>query len=236
MTTVLSACTDLCVRIGHPQPTRIIGANGEREATYLALLVESCRDLARRFDWEALKHDAQFDTVAGESQALITEIAPGYRKIVPDTFVNVTTGHLMTPINSREAATQLLSPATFLGRGYRIVRGRILMPGNSAVGQDCRFEYHSNLAYMDSAGANFADLPERDDDIVLLDDECIILSMKWRWRRDRGLSYGEEFNDFERCVGEAVGRDGGEKPKVSLNTIQARRGYSGLGALTVPSP
>lgn len=235
MTTVLSACTDLCIRIGHPRPDRIIGFENERVAHYLGLLVESARDITRRYKWEALKHDAEFETVAGPDQALITDIAPGLREIVPKTFINVTAGHRLVPINSAQAAEQKLQPAVQMGRAYRIVRGRIIMPGQATVGQVCAFEYHSNLFCMDAGGVNFQDLPERDDDIVLLDDESLILGMKWRWKRDKGLSYGEEFNDFERCIGEAIGRDGAEKPEISLNTTQARRGGLGIGTLTVPT-
>jgi hypothetical protein len=236
MTTVLSACRDLCMRVGLPAPTAVMNGQNEMTLQILGMLVEAARDLMTRnkAGWQALEHDAEFDTVAGEEQGLLNTIAPGFKGIVPKTFINRTAGHIMVPINAEQAAAQLLIPGPLHPNGYRIARGRFIIPGNTAVGHDMRFTYKTDLWCTDAAGDEYSNLPARDDDIVLLDDECLILGMKWRWKKEKGLAYGEDVTDYDREVQRAIGEDGGEKGEVSLNTRNARSGVPSLGNLVIP--
>ncbi len=235
MTTVLSACRDLCMRVGIPAPTRVIGLNNELTLQILGIFVEAARDLSKAHKWQDLRHEAEFNTLADEEQPPLETMAPGLKEMIPRTFVNKTAGHLLVPINAEQHATQYLSPATALGRGYRIVRGRVVIPGHTTAGKQCRFEYHSDLWIMDAAGENYSTLPERDTDLVLLPDEALILGMKWRWKKEKGLAYGEDKNDYLEELQYAKGTDGGEKGDLSINTRAARSGAVGVSSLVIPS-
>ena len=233
MTTVLSACKDLCFRVGIPAPSAVMTSTNELTLQILGIFVEAARDLAKAHKWESLQHEAEFTTVAGEEQAVMATIAPGFKEFIPRTFVNKTQGHLLVPINAEEAASQHIQPATFMGRAYRVVRGKILMPG-AVAGQLHRFEYRSDLFIMDADGEEYSNLPAADSDLVLLPDECLILGMKWRWKKEKGLAYGEDKNDYLAEIESERGSNGAERKNLSLNTQGARRGTVGLGNLTIP--
>jgi len=74
-----------------------------------------------------------------------------------------------------------------------------------------RFEYESKYAILAVDGTTTKEFFTADTDTFLLPDQLLLMGLRWRWLREKGLDYGELFNAYERQVKDAMGRDGGKK-------------------------
>lgn len=78
------------------------------------------------------------------------------------------------------------------------------------------FQYMSD-AFCETAGGTGQKTWQNDTDVGLLDEPLMILGIRWRWLKTKGLEYAEDFNTYERRVTDAMARDGGS-PKLSLES------------------
>ena len=58
----------------------------------------------------------------------------------------------------------------------------------------------------------------------------MLVGLRWRWKKEKGLDYAEDFRTYEMQVEDAIGRDGGRKP-VSMDLCTEKTGP----AVFVPS-
>lgn len=70
------------------------------------------------------------------------------------------------------------------------------------------YDYFSN-AWCQSSGGTPQTSWAADTDTYLLDEDCFILGLKWRFLRSKGLDYAEEFNNYTIAGMRAMSRDGG---------------------------
>lgn len=214
-TTLLEVARELAARIGLPRPATIVSGDGDLPPQYQALIYEAARDIIRRNNegWQALKVEKSFTSVATEAQFAMTSLE-GFRRVCEGTEVNITQRRRIHPLDAREhSAIRLLSITPPFTR-YRIYRNQFVLPGNAVAGDSIFFEYDSNAWLTDTTGETRKLRATADSDLVLLDDELLILGAKWRFKKENGLSYGEDFNDFDRLCQSAIGND---TPKHSLN-------------------
>ncbi len=149
---------------------------------------------ARRF-WEF-----QLDGAAG-SYAL----PPDFLAYVADTAY-VGTQKVDIPVTPQEWADPFQS-------GFPQWRARFLdvIQATTGNGETFRFEYISSMPWEaeDNAPKSWA---TADTDRWLLDDRLLILSTKWRWKKEKGVEdWKEDLQLFNRYVSQVRGRDGGSQ-------------------------
>lgn len=72
------------------------------------------------------------------------------------------------------------------------------------------YDYYSNSPISTSTGS-FSQTWTSDNDTYLLDEDCFIQGMKWRFLRAKGLDYIEEYDAYEGDVSRTISRDGGSR-------------------------
>lgn len=202
--TLLDICQDLSTRIGVKEPTIVINGTQDMRQV-MRLLGETARDLIRRHDWEVMERVATFTSTAVELQATITTSWPDFRRMRRRTFINITKTRFMRPIDAAQHAALTLNGTVTDLPYYRIRGNQILFPGNTSSGDSCQFEYITNYWVLDVDGVTYKARPIADTDLLVLDDEALILGTKWRWKKEQGLAYGEDFTDYEKLVQELEG-------------------------------
>lgn len=121
----------------------------------------------------------------------------------------------------------------------------IIKYGISPVGPRRRFWIRNNRFYLNPVATNTTDFmaydyfsnawalgadgitPQTkfltDNDTYLLDEDCFVLGLKWRFLRAKGLDYTQEFDDYTQECTRVLGRDGAERDlpmnAQSMNTI-----------------
>lgn len=69
------------------------------------------------------------------------------------------------------------------------------------------YDYFSN-AWCASSGGTAQTKWAADTDTYLLDEDCFVLGLKWRFLRSKGLNYDQEFRDYQDQCNRVMARDG----------------------------
>lgn len=72
------------------------------------------------------------------------------------------------------------------------------------------YDYFSNAPIATEAGG-FSKTWTSDNDTYLLDEDCFIQGMKWRFLRAKGLDYTEEYASYLTDIERTISRDGGSR-------------------------
>jgi hypothetical protein len=93
---------------------------------------------------------------------------------------------------------------------YIRVNKMYLNPMPAVTGQLFAYDYFSN-AWCQSAGGTAQQLWTADTDTYLLDEDCFIQGIKWRFLRAKGLDYSQEKVDYEMDCQRVMARDAGNR-------------------------
>jgi hypothetical protein len=198
--------------VGIPEPSTAVANQADDVIQLVELLNQEGRSLASRHDWQALRFEATFTTLAAESQGTLASIigaTQGLRKIINDTIWDRTTQQPVYGPNSPQRWQAQKAMALTGPYPSYVIRGNTLrFDPVPAAGDTCYFEYISTMWCTDVGGTTFRRNVAADTDLLLLDDEIMLAGLEWRWLRKKGLSYAEEFASYEAMVYQAMGRDG----------------------------
>lgn len=209
----LQIVRSVCGRIGLGAPNALVGSTDLQAAQLRELLVEEGMALAGRSasGWQALLREATFTTAAQEDQGSLATImgaANAYRAIVEDTIWNRTTQEAIYGPNTpqgwqrRKASIDLGPYPQFRIRGNRLLLYPVPTAGNA-----CYFEYASRNWLISEGGIAYRQSIEADTDIPLLPEDLLMMGLKWRWHKSKGLDYSQDFDDYEALVADALARD-----------------------------
>lgn len=212
---VLTIVQQFCERTQLPVPQTVIGNSDPQVRQIKALLTEEGNALAMRGDWEILVREVTHTTLAQEDQGFMTTIASGFRYICNETMWDRTDMLPVPQIGS--SIWQRLKAVVSSGPRYkyRIRGGKLLINPTPPADHTLAFEYLSKNWVSDVAG-NLSTAPVEDDATTLLPEQLILMGLRWRWKKEHGLEYAEDFRDYEMQVADYLGRDGG-KPVLQMD-------------------
>lgn len=218
--TLLSVVQDMCKRQNLTVPSQVIGSTDQLVIQLQGLLEEEGDDLASRHSWQGLTREASHTAVATESQGAMATIADnGFKYIVNDTIWDRTTRlPVVGPLDARN--WQAMKALVTQGPRYRfrIREGELLVNPAPTAGDSWYFEYVSTNWISDAAGATFKQRFTVDTDLILLPPNLVLQGLRWRWKKEKGFDYAEDFRTYEMQVKDAMGRDGG-KPVLYQDTV-----------------
>lgn len=203
---MLTLIQSFCRRTNISVPSTVLGSTDAQVLQVLALLEEECDDLAQRGDWQQLTYEATHTTLAAESQGDINTIATnGFDRIKPNTFWDRT---LSLPVYVIDGTDWQQSKANNISGPYTQVRLRgdtlIAIPTPTA-GSTWAFEYISKNWAVDSGGTSYDSEFNADSDEILLPNKIVKMGLRWRWKKEKGFDYDEDFQTYERMIEKALG-------------------------------
>lgn len=205
--TVLTICQDAAPRVGLEAPTTLFTGADQTGQQMLALAQEELNDLMR-YEWQCLRREATFTTLATEDQGAITTIAPNLKKIINDTIWNRA---LRRPVFGPLAPQRWQQQKAMSMQGpwnqFMIRNDRLLMIPAPAAGQACYFEYVTKAGVTDSVG-NSKTRFTSDLDTVQLDEELVTLGVIWRFKAHKGFDYEEDKRKYDSLLMDAKAADG----------------------------
>lgn len=213
---IVAGSTDLLVK----QAMRLANEEGTQLSTGASV--------RRSFNWSALQTEATWTTVATESQGTVESIAPGFKSLIGETIWIRDTQMRPTPISPQQWQMAKATTLTGVWPYFRIVGGEIKMYPAPTAGQTAAFEYRTRYWAQSSSGTDQAAYAD-DTDVALLDEELIILGLKWRLLKAKGMAFDAEFSEYGMAVLDAMARDGASRV-LSLG----EREYSPRDSLYVP--
>lgn len=99
---------------------------------------------------------------------------------------------------------------------FRIRGGDLLVNPVPVAGHDWAFEYISKNWIISADGMTYREFFTQDTDEFLLPDQLVLMGLRWRWMREKGLDYSELYQTYEMQVKDAIGRDAG-KPTLRMD-------------------
>lgn len=219
---ILTAIQYVCGRTNVPVPATVLGNTDTQVVQMLRLLEEEGNDLAQRGDWNVLTYEAHVTTLNNESQSYIANYATnGFRFIKNGTFWDRTNKlPILGPLNDREWQQIKALAATTTNFRYRIKNALIWVTPTPAAGLNWYFEYLSHN-WIQSADFNtYKQYAALDTDQILLPEALVIMGLRWRWKKEKGFDYAEDFETYEEQVKNYLARDGG---KVTLRMDEGSR-------------
>lgn len=201
-----------CQRTALPVPATVYGSSDTLTQQLLGLLEEEGRDLSTRGDWEGLIFEATHTTLALEDQGPIVSIASeGFRYIKNQTIWDRTSKlPVCGPMNAQEWQATKAMVTSNPRYQFRIRGGKLLVTPAPTAGLTWAFEYVSKYWITDAAGSTYQEYFGADTDLVVLPAELLLMGLRWRWKKEKGLDYAEDFRTYETQVKDAIGRDGGK--------------------------
>lgn len=217
MTTLLDIVQTLTQRQGIPVPTSVVGSVDSQVTQLMALLQEGLESVSGRGAWEYLINEATWTTTATENQGAISTLATnGYRYLLPQTLWDRTQKlPLLGPLDS--ADWQALKALVITGPRYsfRLRGGNFVVTPAPPAGHTWAFEYVSENFLLAADNTTYKSVFSADTDQILLPKQIVLADLRWRWKKEKGLTYAEDFNSCEALIVDALGRDGG-KPVLDM--------------------
>ena len=206
---LLTLVQNFCQRTLLNVPSTVLGSTDPQVRQIKALLEEEGIDLAQRGEWQVLVQEATHTTVATESQGDIDTIfTNGFRYIKNDASWDRTE---QLPLYDVEAPNwQQLKANSVTGPYYEVrIRGNeLLSVPVPPAGNTWAFEYISYNWLTDSTGATYKEYFTQDTDLMLLPERILMSGLRWRWKKEKGLEYAEDFFTYEKMVHSALSRQG----------------------------
>jgi hypothetical protein len=195
------------------EPSTVMGTTDPQIKQIKALLQKEGSDLAGRGDWEALVNEATHTTIAVEDQGAIADIASnGFRYVRNDTIWD---RDLILPVYVIDASDwQQVKAIAVTGPRYqaRIRGGHLLSNPVPAANHTWAFEYVTWNWMTDSTGVTQKQYFTADSDLPLFPDLLMEAGLQWRWKKQKGLEYAEDFRTYETLVANELSRNGLKRP------------------------
>lgn len=205
-------------RTAIPVPAAVLGSVDSQTVQILNLLEEECIELAARYQWKGLTNECTFLALATESQGTLASLGSGptttngLRYILNEIMWNRS---LKMPIYGPmdpQKWQQTKANATVALSQYRIrgvttgTQATLLITPVLTAGHTIAFEYITDNWCLN--GSTPSSTFVADTDTILMPESVVAAGLRWRWKKEKGLSYAEDFASYERLVQDALTRDG----------------------------
>lgn len=207
---LLSIVQAVAVKFGIPSPGAAASSTDQNVQQIVAFVNEDGQELGSRAQWQNLRNEATFNTVATTSQgSLLTLCGADFNFIVNLTFWNRAQRRPIFGPKS-PAEWQQLNAEFMQGPWiqYTIRNNNILFLPIPAAGQACYFEWCSKNWCTDSTGVTGKTAMTLDTDIAKLDERILALGAMWRFKKAKKLDWEGDFDKYEDAVNDAISRDG----------------------------
>lgn len=208
---LLTIVQEAAVRVGILKPTTAISSSDDAVRTLVSLAKQEGQSLYKRNAWQALLQEKTFTTVAAALQT--NSVPTDFGWYVSDTMFNRTTRRKVAgPLSSIEWQRAQATLVTYVNPCFRIRADNIYLSPTPPAGETVAYEYITKN-WCQNAGGTPQETWAVDTDTALIDEELHTLGIVWRYRKAKGLDYGEDFAVYEREVAQAIALDGA-RPRI----------------------
>jgi hypothetical protein len=211
---LLSACKAVVGETGLGSVPATIISNtdpGVVQLYYIAL--RSAEEIAKK-NWQRMCREHSFQTVNGtEGYSLPSDWA----RYIGDTAWDSDNYWQMAGSLSPQMWNTLkrsIVTAPQSRKAFRVRGNQVLMYPTPTAADDLVIEYVRSTPWIDSTGVTWRALPTADTDITGFPETLLVLDMKWRLAKAKGMPYEEDYNEAQNAIDVAYAQD---TPAPTLN-------------------
>ncbi|MBP2442844.1 hypothetical protein [Rhizobium leguminosarum] len=208
---LLTIIQNVCAEIDLDPPTAVM-SSADPQVTQLRILSSRAgRDLMREHDWSTLMVQRQFTATGAIPEP--TEPPSDWNRFLDNAKIwnNSRLWQLNGPVDGQTWQRETIINSNPVPQLWRRINGKLAIYPNDA-GEILSYEYVSANWIAVNGGTTYAATWANDTDMARFPEELLELSLIWRWKRAKGLDYGEELESFERAKESAVGSDRAAAP------------------------
>jgi hypothetical protein len=224
--TLLTVCQNAAAEIGIDMPAYIIGNTDAAAQQLQALTRRSVREIGK-MGWPQTITEYTFNTVVGTASY---DFPADFLGMVDQTpWDRANRWPLQGPLEPQE--WQVLKSglaASGIRLAFRVWQGKLWLDPTPAAIAEVAFEYFSNLFVRDSLAVPKGSFTA-DTDYAAIDEDLIELDLIWRFKRQKGFDYMEDYHTAQN----AISRDRGRLMGGRVLPLSYPRGF-GFGSGTVP--
>ncbi|MBB3649747.1 hypothetical protein FHX14_005989 [Rhizobium sp. BK619] len=233
---LLTIIQNVCAEIDLDPPTAVMSSADPQIMQLRILSTRAGRDLVREHDWSALMVRRQF--VATGANPEPAEPPADWNRFAANAKIwNASRlWQLNGPVEPQSWQRQTILNSNPVPQIWRMAGGKLDIYPNVS-GETIEYAYISGFWVAVNGGAAIADTWANDTDTARFPEDLLELSLIWRWKRAKGLDYGEEIASFERSKEAAIGADRAASP-VDLSLPARGEGPENYwpGTITVANP
>lgn len=208
---LLTIISNAATKIGVSVPYSVIGNTSQEVAELLSFAQEEGRELVRRHNWQAIRKEKTFTSLAAEEQEALPS---DFDHFINETFWNRTRKHPLfgplTPQQWQYNKSWVSSPVT---DSFTVRGNKILINPVPAAGQTIAYEYISKNFCQTSGGTGQSEWAS-DTDTGVLEESLMELGIIVRFKLSKGLDAAADIAKYDTQVMVAKGI---ESPKATLN-------------------
>jgi len=207
--TMLSLVQNFCRRTGIAVPSTVYGSTDNQISQIMALLEEEGGDLSGRGGWERITFEATHTSLAAESQGTVASIATNnFRYFKDETTWDRTENLPLLVIDGKDWQAEKGFSTTSPRFRIRVRGGELIATPTPPAGNTWAFEYVSWNWILGADTTTYKQYFTLDTDTLLLPETILLQGLRWRWKKEKGLDYEEDFNTYEVMVTAELGRQG----------------------------
>ena len=209
---LLTICQDAANEIGVPSPSTVVGSTDTTNIQLLAAANREGKNLVAGYDWQTLIKEEAHTTLAAESQGDMSTIATDFLRFSNDTMWNRTTDRKnYGPLNNAQWQRLKASVSSGITNYFRIRGNALLFHPAPPAGESVFFEYiGKNWAITSGSTANATSFAA-DANTTVLDEDLITLGVIWRFLKQKGLPYDNQFQEYRLKLSEKQSKDGAKQ-------------------------
>lgn len=212
---LLTIIQNVCAEIDLDVPTAVMSSADPQIRQLRQLSYRAGRDLLKDHDWSVLNTKRTFTATGAIPEP--AEPPSDFKRFVDNSQIWNTSRlwALNGPVEPQTWERETILNSSPVPQIYRIIGGKLAFFPNDA-GETLLYEYVSSCWIAVNGGTTYADNWANDTDMARFSEDLVELSTIWRWKRAKGLDYGEELENYERAKESAIGADRAAQP-VSLS-------------------
>ena len=207
-------------------PNAVIGTTDQQVKQVRAILETEGNTLSGRGMWTQQIFEATHTTVATESQGNLSTICDNPRYILSDTAWDRTENLPLQVIDARGWQAEQGFAATSPRYSIRLRGKELISTPTPVAGNTWAFEYVTWNWILDDDGSTYKQYFTDDQDTFLLPEPILLQGLRWRWKKEKGFDYAEDFQTYEFMVKEELGRQ--RVPKVIRMDTTVRESVPGV--------
>lgn len=209
---LLTICQDAANEVGVPSPATVVGSTDTTNIQLLAAANREGKNLVSGYDWQTLIKEEAHTTLAAESQGDMSTIASDFLRFSNDTMWNRTTDRkYYGPLNNAQWQRLKASVSSGITNYFRIRGNALLFHPAPPAGESVFFEYiGKNWAITSGSTANATSFAA-DANTTVLDEDLITLGVIWRFLKQKGLPYDNQFQEYRLKLSEKQSKDGAKQ-------------------------
>lgn len=218
------------VRVGIPRPSVVATATDPTVRLLYELAQQEGEELARYGDWQVLRKEKTFTTVAAETQTdtpIPTDLAGWIDGSQWNRSARRRLYGPIDPIVWQDWKARSSFPVT---DSYTIRGGLWLMQPVPAAGLVVAYEYRS-ANWCQSSGGTPQDQWAADTDTGILSERLMRLGLIWRIKQARGLEWATDHEDYVSEVDAALAAD---RPRKVIDMAHGWMPPAGVPGVVVP--